>query len=317
MFLGTYKNGNYDVVIFQDGTKIRASNDENFIPTRIESLDCKITNFCDMGCKFCHEQSTPDGEHADLSNPVIDTFPPFTEVAIGGGNPLSHPDLEKFLARLRTQDCIPNITVNQTHFLQEYDRLKRLTQEELIYGLGVSVFNPNEELAHKLSEFPNAVVHTIAGITTVDTLAKMRDLGIKKILLLGYKNYGRGEQYYNENVAKNIDELRARLKEIKGWFKVVSFDNLAIEQLNVKSIMDEEEWEQFYMGNDGCYTMYVDLVKKQYAKSSTSKDRFELLPTINDMFLNIRDKTINNNENKEVEQEQISFENIEGNKLEE
>lgn len=288
--IGGYKNGNYDVVIFQDGTKIRASDDENFIPTRIESLDCKITNQCNMGCQFCHEKSTIDGEHGNLDNPVIDTFEPYTEIAIGGGNPLSHPDLERFLAHLKKLKCFPNMTINQIHFIEEFERLKEMRDKELFYGLGVSVFNPDEDLAHKLLEFPNAVVHTIAGITTLSMLKKMKTLGIKKVLMLGYKNFGRGAQYYNENIRKNIEELRQNLKEIKTWFKVLSFDNLAIKQLEVQNIMDKEEWEKFYMGDDGCYTMYVDLVKKQYAQSSTSEERFDLLPTINDMFLDIRQR---------------------------
>lgn len=46
--IGGYTNGNYNVVIFEDGTKIRATKYDEFIPTRLESCDCKITNFCDM-----------------------------------------------------------------------------------------------------------------------------------------------------------------------------------------------------------------------------------------------------------------------------
>lgn len=46
--IGGYTNGNYNVVIFEDGTKIRATKENEFIPTRLESCDCKITNFCDM-----------------------------------------------------------------------------------------------------------------------------------------------------------------------------------------------------------------------------------------------------------------------------
>ena len=42
------------------------------------------------------------------------------------------------------------------------------------------------------------------------------------------------------------------------------------------------------MGDDGCFTMYIDLVNKEYAQSSTSNERFDLLPVINDMFLDIR-----------------------------
>lgn len=238
----------------------------------------------------CHEKSTLDGEHGDLDNPVIDTFEPYTEIAIGGGNPLSHPDLEKFLVHLKELKCFPNMTINQVHFIEEFEKLKTMRDKKLFYGLGVSVFNPDEDLAKKLLEFPNAVVHTIAGITTLQMLKKMKKLGIRKVLMLGYKNFGRGQQYYNNNIKKNIEELRQNLNEIKTWFEVLSFDNLAIRQLEVQNIMDKEEWERFYMGDDGCYTMYVDLVKKQYAQSSTSIERFDLLPTINDMFLDIREK---------------------------
>ena len=55
--------------------------------------------------------------------------------------------------------------------------------------------------------------------------------------------------------------------------KVVSFDNLAIKQLDIREVIGEEKWKEFYMGDDGQYTMYVDLVKNECAKSSTSPDR--------------------------------------------
>lgn len=42
------------------------------------------------------------------------------------------------------------------------------------------------------------------------------------------------------------------------------------------------------MGNDGQFTMYVDLVNQKFAKSSTSEQRFELLPTINEMFSRVK-----------------------------
>lgn len=264
---------NYDGYVYN----IEVENNHNYFANNI-----LVSN--------CHEKATVKGEHADLNNPVIDTFLPYTEIAIGGGNPLSHPDLEHFLIHLKELKCIPSMTVNQVHFIEEFERLKEMRDKKLFYGLGVSVFNPDEDLAKKLLEFPNAVVHTIAGITTLPMLKKMKKLGIRKILMLGYKSFGRGEQYYNDNIRKNIEELQQNLKEIKTWFKILSFDNLAIKQLDVRNIMTDKEWEEFYMGDDGSYTMYLDLVNKQYAQSSTSIERFDLLPTINDMFLDIREK---------------------------
>jgi hypothetical protein len=38
------------------------------------------------------------------------------------------------------------------------------------------------------------------------------------------------------------------------------------------------------MGNDGQFTMYIDLVKKQFARSSISTQRYEILDNIEDMF---------------------------------
>ena len=295
--IGSYINGNYKVVIFEDGTKLRVTPDSEFIPKRVESMDCKITQFCDMNCKFCSEQSTTNGRHGDLGNPVIETFPPYTEVAIGGGNPLTHPQLEEFLTKLKKQKCFPSITINQVHFLQEFDRIKTLAQNEMLYGIGISISNISEELANKINELPNAICHVIAGIVTLDQLKKMSELGIKKVLFLGYKIFGRGAYYYSDEVQKKINELKANMKEVKNMFNVVSFDNLAIEQLNIKSLLTEEKWKEFYMGDDGSFTMYVDLVEKKYAQSSTSNDRFYLLPIINDMFLDIRKRKEKTNEN--------------------
>ena len=124
--LGTYKNGNYKVTIFDDGTKVRFNNLNELIPEKPESIDLKITNRCDMNCPMCHENSLEDGEHADLSKlSFIETMLPYTEIAIGGGNPLSHPNLETFLIVLKTYKLIANMTVHQAHFLKEQENYKK------------------------------------------------------------------------------------------------------------------------------------------------------------------------------------------------
>ena len=81
-------------------------------------------------------------------------------------------------------------------------------------------------------------------------------------------------------------------RKIKIWKKleVVSFDNLALSQLDVKRFFSDKYWESIYMGNDGQYTMYIDLVKEEFAKSSTSINRFALMDNIVDMFNVVREK---------------------------
>ena len=96
-------NGNYRVSInTETGTKVRANDLDNLTPEYPECLDVKITNQCDMCCPQCHEDSRPDGSHGDIMNAkFIDSLHPWTELAIGGGNPLDHPDLVPFLEKCK------------------------------------------------------------------------------------------------------------------------------------------------------------------------------------------------------------------------
>ena len=296
----SYINGNYRVSIdLETGTKIRETLDPKataFIPETIESFDCKITNSCDMGCPMCHENSVPNGKHGDLFAPsFLDKLHPYTEIAIGGGNPLEHPDLYKFLQLCKERKFIPSMTVNQIHFEKNFDFIKKLVDKKLIYGLGVSLNNVNKNFVNKLKEIPNAVVHVINGLVTLSDLDKMKDFGVRKILILGYKVFRRGESLYKKesddiNIRGNV--LKKCLPKIleEKWFEVVSFDNLALKQLDVKSLLSEEEWNQFYMGDDGqdgeqtSASMFVDMVERKFAKNSCSKERFDLLPTVEEMY---------------------------------
>ena len=151
--LGRYKNGNFKTTILSDGTKIRETEDDEFIPAFAENMDIKICNRCSAGCKFCHEGSIPDGKLGNiLDEKFIETLHPYQEVAIGGGNILEHPDLIPFLYRLKARKVITNVTVNQIHFEQNQELIKELTGRKLIYGLGVSLVNPTEHFINLIKE---------------------------------------------------------------------------------------------------------------------------------------------------------------------
>lgn len=296
--LGEYINGNYKVTILEDGTKIRETLDKNateFIPEYPESMDIKINNRCDRGCLVCHEDSKPDGDIGEVMTPKFwETLKPYSEISLGGGNPLEQPDLINFLMKLKVLKLIPNLTVNQVHFMKNWGLLKFLCDERLIYGLGVSLENPTQKFIDKVKEFPNAVIHIINGIATQDELSKLANNGLK-ILILGYKDFRRGHNYLSvasEKIKNNQKMLYGYLPQMLKEFRVVSFDNLAIEQLDVKRLLSQEEWDSFYMGDDGRYTMYIDLVKKQFASCSVATERFDLLDDIKPMFEKIRSLTV-------------------------
>lgn len=263
------KNGNYTYILYSDGTKFRQDVSE-YKPIFPETMDVKITNYCDAGCYFCHENSTREGLHGELDQNYWKGCGS-QEIAIGGGNPLSHPDLDTFLHGMKEQRKICNITVNSFH-AQRADvskRLEKLRSENLVFGVGIS-YHPiffdkvffNDE---------NMVVHLIIGIHPIEMVKKLLERRKLKILLLGYKSFGRGVKYK----PTGLEEWK------KGWDKLpaksISLDNLAIEQLGIDTTS-----HQNYLGSEGNFSMYIDLVEKQFAVSSYSKERYPISSCIND-----------------------------------
>lgn len=284
--LSKYNNGNYTVEIYDDGTKIRETEEETFEASFPENIDIKITNKCLNNCNFCFESSSPEGKHGNLNVDFIKSLHPYTELAIGGGNPLSHPDLHEFLKVLKENKIIANITIRQNDFLNNLELLKNYTDNKLLYGIGVSLIEPTDEFIKEIQQFPNAVIHTIAGLLTKEQLIKLFNKKLK-ILILGYKTRGKGENYKHEfekDIFLNIEFLKQNILKLTPLFKVVSFDNLAIEQLELQKQINPKVWEEFYMGDDGKHTMYVDLVKQTFSKNSLSEERFDLMSNIEDMF---------------------------------
>lgn len=287
--LGSYNNGNTMNHIFSDGTRIRETEDDEFRFDFASNMDVKICNFCDRGCPFCHEGSTQDGKFGDILNEkFIETLHPYQEIAIGGGDATAHPDLIPFLEKLKAQKVIANITVNQVHFEKKQDLIRKLVDEKLIYGLGVSLVNPTESFINLVKRYPNAVIHVINGVLKASDVATLENNDLK-ILILGYKHLRRGNDYFDSdavNIKKNQEWLYENLGAILTKFKVVSFDNLALEQLDVRRLLSDRQWEEFYQGEDGTSTYYIDMVERKFAKSSTAPfdKRYDLLDSVDEMF---------------------------------
>lgn len=298
--LGRYKNGNVITTIYSDGTKERFTYDDEFHPVYAENMDIKICNRCDRGCPWCHEGSTPDGKLGDIMNEkFIDTLHPYQEVALGGGNVLEHPDLIPFLYKLKDRKVIPNITLNQKHFENSIDLVDDLISKKLIYGLGISLENPTTEFIEKVKRFPNAVIHVINGVVDPVQMEAMYNQNLK-LLILGYKYLRRGSAWMEKEhaaIAANQWWLYEHLPDLIKKFTVVSFDNLAIEQLAIKerwSEFSDKAWDEFYAGDDGVNTYYIDMVERKFAKSSTAdfNKRYDLLDDVDEMFRVIQHERI-------------------------
>jgi hypothetical protein len=286
----SYRNGDWNFTIFKDGSLTKHTTSVNPKHAFPSSLDVKITNYCDLAhvCTFCHEKSNKVGKHADLDAllGVLSVLPSGIELAIGGGDPTSHPDLVYFLEECSKRGHICNLTVNQLHLSSRAKVLKSFIDGSLICGLGVSyrgksVLFYTDPDVQPLYEYDNTVFHFIAGVDDFNSINNFLRYSIgdrpwfrKKILILGYKNHGNGVSYLkrdSEYVQKKIDSLATHLPKLFDY-GLLCFDGLSVEQLKLKRLFTDKGWESFYLGDDGTSSMYVDAVEQKFATSSVSKN---------------------------------------------
>lgn len=270
--LARYKNGNYIVTLLSDGTKIRMTNDDDFVPAFAENCDVKITDKCSVGCPFCYENCTPEGKHCDITKyqKLIDSLHAGTELALNG-NDMDHPQLIQLLEMLKERHIFANITVNQSQFMRKAKLLTYLQRHKLLWGIGISYMG-GTNVVDEVKRFgiENAVFHTIAGITTEEMYNELADAK-QKVLVLGYKDRGRGHAHkgaFHDDIERHMTWLKENIMRLSKECSVVSFDNLALEQLDIKSMLPAEVWEECYMGDDGDYTFYMDLVAGTYSRNS-------------------------------------------------
>lgn len=115
-----------------DGTKTRYStigNSEVYLSFP-ELVDIKITDYCPYGCEYCYQDSTVDGQHAniqtlkDMAKHLSDngTF----ELAIGGGEPTLHPNFSELIRYVKHDlNMVINYTTrNLTYFKMPVDEMK-------------------------------------------------------------------------------------------------------------------------------------------------------------------------------------------------
>lgn len=299
--MNSYKNGNYFVKIYSNGTKIRFSEANSFSPKFPENIDLKITNWCNFNCPMCHEGSSIEGKVGDIMNlKFIDSLTPGTEIAIGGGKVSSHPKLILFLKKLKKAGVIANITIQQKELIQEKKLIKRLIKDELVYGIGVSfsfnsLLEKERKIIRKFAKLnENIVFHVINGIFSKEDFDFLKNESLK-VLILGYKTFGRGaiyEEKESKKIKQNQDWLEKNIKEIieNSIFKVISFDNLALEQLKIEEKVSEEIWKNNFMGEEGQFTMYIDGVSNNFGRNSIATVRYPLKDSIEEMFEVIRNE---------------------------
>jgi len=175
-----------------------------------EFYDIKVTGNCEGKCQYCYMNSNPESHYENIiekTRKFFDAIPkenlPF-QVALGGGEPTSHPDFIELLRVLKEEyDICPNYTTNGM-FYQKDDWFDIIdATQKYCGGVAVSCHPHLEPYWHNAA----LTFHThriklnfhiiISDKESIDYFKKIYNYWQDKIdyfVLLPYGNQGRAEK---------------------------------------------------------------------------------------------------------------------------
>ena len=279
-----YKNGNADVWLdLRDGTRIIEYPDNE--PLTLDTplnIDIRVSTQCPYGynvvtkkstCAFCHESALVDGQECHygiLQQVLIDAkLPHGTEIALGVNQVTD--DLMQFVKNLWELGLVVNITMNE-RYITEFGDTGLLKLKPYIFGLGISYRSLQGclSLPDWIAEYPHTVIHVINGIDDFDDIV---ELGVKyhKLLVLGEKDFGFNRGKVDLSTPRH-QQWKANIMQLTKIFDIVSFDNLGLQQLEIRGKITEEEYKSFYQGE---HSMYINAVDQYFAPSSRTRNGIE------------------------------------------
>lgn len=279
-----YRNGNASVWLYlRDGTRIieYPDNDGLILETPL-NIDIRVSTQCPYGydtltkrstCAFCHESALVSGQECHygvLQQVLMDAkLPRGTEIALGV-NQITD-DLMQFVKNLWKLGLVVNITMNERYILEFGDtRLKEMLP--YVFGLGISYRSLQGclSLPDWIANYPHTVIHVINGIDNFDDV---KELGVKyhKLLVLGEKDFGFNRGKVNLNTLEH-KQWKSNIMQLTKIFDIVSFDNLGLQQLEIRGKITDEEYKSFYQGE---HSMYINAVEQYFAPSSRTRNNIK------------------------------------------
>lgn len=279
-----YRNGNAVVTLdLRDGTRIIEYPDNEPLTLQTPlNIDIRVSTQCPYGyntntkkstCAFCHESALVDGQECHygvLQQVLIDAkLPRGTEIALGV-NQITD-DLIQFVKNLYRLGLVVNITMNERYILQYGDTgLKQMLP--YVFGLGISYRSLQGclSLPDWIADYPHTVIHVINGIDNFDDV---KELGIKyhKLLVLGEKDFGFNRGKVNLDTPQH-KQWESNIMQLTKIFDIVSFDNLGLQQLEIRGKITDEEYKSFYQGE---HSMYINAVEQYFAPSSRTRNNIK------------------------------------------
>lgn len=193
-----------------------------------ELADISISNYCTNGCSYCYRKSSEDGKFMSiedyrfaLQELTSEKYGSIFQVALGGGEPLLHPDFNEIIRVTREEfGIIPNYTTSGKFFNQENIEATRAYCGAVAISWDPYRNMPPEEISKIGSCLKNegilVNIHYVISEKTIDDaidlLKGKYDEYIKdfnSVIFLTYKPTGRAE---NRESIKSSQALKTFLK---------------------------------------------------------------------------------------------------------
>ncbi len=183
-------------------------NDDPYRAPIPELVDISISNHCTKGCTFCYRDSIPNNVFMSLEDyeyvikSMNDTkWGNVFQVALGGGEPLEHPNFIDILKITRRYNIVPNFTTNAMHITKEVAK----EIKPLVGAVAVSFPNikkiPKSKAQILINEGIRTNIHFILdkksikqGIEILKGEHNELLEGFNSIIFLTFKPMGRGDR---------------------------------------------------------------------------------------------------------------------------
>lgn len=263
-----------------------------YIASAPELVDIKLTDWCDLACKFCYQDSTKKGQHAPyqaINRILVDlSMAGVFEVALGGGEPMAHPEFSLILQRCKELGIVPNFTTRNYEALTT-ERFADFAKE--CGSIGVSIATPDDVAAlmaieDKITVYKDKLTLQVAmgAQSNADFQSMLTMLegtnAFSGLIMLGYKDVGRGHRakgnrwYEDGNILQGdviglakrfIEHTKKYSWQDKSW--TFSMDTQMAR--DTKNMLDYHGISPLlYLENEGRVSCYIDAVTMRIGPSS-------------------------------------------------
>lgn len=269
------------------GVKVKGRIAGEVVPTKAyapELIDIKITDFCPHNCHFCYQGSGPTGQHAEWKSDSYGLLNALKElkvfeVAIGGGEPTTHPKFAQILRDFRSYGIVPSFSTRDLSWLKDPIRWHDILESTGSFAYSIDEPNQSvEEFASVLNAYgfrreleklvPQPTVHHVM---IGDWDGDFREFLLSAnrhglhVVLLGYKLVGRGQFGKPDKSTDWIDTIVDLYK--KNECPRLSVDTTLVKVFGKKlKAAGVPDW--LIETQEGKFSMYIDLVESKMGPSS-------------------------------------------------